>query len=1073
MALHGWCKPRQRMPVQPCIWDEIPARYAAARTDGGVESFHVSMRWFDSGGARDAWLAGEGRETIPYRYWWWMDVDSPDDPAAAVREMQALWRWELGEHGLAYGTDFVAMVSGRKGAKIAGLRLTPPGVVWTEAFATYTARLSPGYGGLLDVQMAGQHVTRAPGAGHAQVQGRWQNPLPAGGRAMPAADALRLAERQLPLDEALAVFPDPYAESSLASSRWWAEVESSYRIQVALSGGMVRAAPRGGARGRRSRRAADWSQPLEAAGLLRRTVVLGERTVWQLLRCPSCERSGQESGAFVTEWGRLYCFRGTCEAGIVGTPGTRRAGGISPDLWMRRASVAFPAGWATGGRPRGSGPVYRQRDQGSAQRLAGDALHEALAAETRDALRAGAGRPVVLAATPGTGKTEAAVQVIAQGAAEGRRTVVAVETGELAAEIAYRLKAALPYSVDRREVVQLVGRNADNCVYPEIVGVVGQRGWAPAHTVCAGCDARDGCRYFDALDGARDRRVIVTTWEQAAALLAGGRLGRVDHVVYDEDPLRSLTRIHRIGIEDAAGLVSGGLGEPALRAAALLLVEVLTEAARRAERRTYLRGDGLHTVIEEVGRRLVRDGRLGTWDGASALLCDAAAAAERVQLPRGFFAPGHTAQAEPGETAWTPEQRARRFPARHTISALDCLARDHRTWEIGDREDFVGRAVLDVGPSVAPALTVLELRRPERTPDLVLDAYASEPVVRATWGSAVVVRRVAAQLHAAAWLRIPVATSRRALADERLGAMAWGALQAVLEMLYAAGHEAGRVLVVTHEAQEEEVARRHPGVQVRHYWQGRGVDTYRTCTAAVAFGEAEVPFEAVVREGQLLFGGQPAFNLSRDDRQPRLWADPRLQAVCDARREAEIAQAVHRVRPVLPVDPAPGRDDDVSGTIHSGPTCKTVVTIGRIDSHLLPVPVDVDAQALAMAAGHVRLLRETGATVLGAGPWIVGWEGRGGRAGWRNAPGRTRVYALADVSLVAAAAVAGAAPAEFEAEAWGTHAAARRGLHAIWKGAAMQGVASGVGVPVPAALRRVLERALAGEPYLRIVQGAG
>ena len=199
-------------------------------------------------------------------------------------------------------------------------------------------------------------------------------------------------------------------------------------------------------------------------------------------------------------------------------------------------------------------------------------------------------------------------------------------------------------------------------------------------------------------------------------------------------------------------------------------------------------------------------------------------------------------------------------------------------------------------------------------------------------------------------------------------------------------------------------------MDVRHYGEGRGVDLHRDKTAAVAFGEPEIPPEASIRLAQLLFGDDDIpLNEDRSDDHIRLWADPRIQAAVDSRREAEMAQAVHRIRPVMaPVDPRRAAQPGVPLHMFDVPPgLKAVVTIGMLDSHLLPPPVDAGAGCVRLAEGHVALLRECGATAAFLTMHMAGWWTG---PGWR--PSR-RHYARSRAALALAAAVTGAVDRAF------------------------------------------------------------
>ena len=1010
MDLFGWAKHHLKERASPVAWEDLPAWIARAAAQPEL-SLYVSLRWYGSAAGRDAYLAGaDGRDTLPYRYWWWLDLDD-QDPRRAVREGIALWRWELSEgRGLIAATDFVALLSGRKGLKFAGLLLTPPGIGWVEAFTAWSQELRPAYGDVVDVGMAGQHVARAPGSRHPSAAA-WQVAVTEASRSAHVVDLMDMVRRAPTAGEARRWYPDPWGAPTAASAALWDHV---------LDLGTLARLPRqpGPARGRRMEMpVADLTEALERSGLLRRRIERNGRTVWRLKHCPAC--GATEGQPFVGPSGRLHCFRTSCAATGPGLPARRGAGPARVTLPRRIASAST------------TGPVHRPRPDAVALDEEGArlALHDTVVA----ALDADAPRRAVLVvrSTPGSGKTEALLREIGARHVPGRkadnaRVLIGTESHELAAELSSRLRRALPWSM-AEHIAHLAGRGEGNCHFPDEVGALGGRGWAPGRYFCPRCPLRDGCGYYQALAASRDRTYVVTTWEQAFALLQDAHYGAFDHVLFDEDPARALLREVLVRPSDLVTLEAGGLGERALRAAARLLQELLATAAStmrptdHSGRPWYLMGERLHALLDVVGRRLANDNRLEGFPSATEVLLEAAAAADRIVLPHGFFAPA--AGNNPAERL----KAIASFPPHHLLEGFDALARDHRTWEINGRRDFVGRADLS-GSATHPATLRLHIVvRPPRLPDVVLDAYADRRLYEAALHHTVDVVDVRQDAPTTAWLRVPVATSKRAFADARRAPDAWGALDEVLGLLYAAGHRADRILVVTHKALVSDVLARHQDVALRWFWQGRGVDIYAGYTAAIAFGEPEVPPESVRRTAQALFAGQEPFDLSPSDDHVRLFRDPRLQAVVDARREAELAQVLHRVRPVLPPDP------------DLGVPRKVIVSLGRLDSHLLPVPIDLPADAVGLTTDHVRILRLHGATALELsshldGTWKITSDGRGrsrSRTEWWKARARA--------ALDAAAAILGATPVE----GWvtqATDAGAPHGRPSPWTAVALPGV---------------------------------
>lgn len=1021
--LFGWCKFRRAEARTPCRWNELPDLLARA----GTGEFYWSIRWFDEPEARDGWLRDADRRRLPFRYWLWCDLDATEgaSDADAFREGALFWRWVCRErYGLRAGRDFRILVSGRKGLKLAAGSLTEPGVDWDRAAKLWTEGLRAGTP-FLDAAMPTQDVARAPGARHPEIEA-WQNWVTPDALAGPPGPVRQAAGAPLRDDEVLDLFPNLARAPTPELAALFREIRQTWDDDADWEAAVREA--EGQDPVRRATPAdpptdAKWEVRLRGAGVLRRAVPQdGAATLFRLATCPSCGR--KDGGAYVVA-GRLRCFRASCAAHGTGLPAAQ---------WAPAAGVV-PPGPSKRGRFGAVLPTHRadaQRGGVAATQAIAPApatlpLLEARARLGEDVRRLlGSKAPGVLRvvrATPGLGKTTAVARTIASWAPGQRRTLIGCATHELAAEVARSVDRALGARLPvTRPVVHLHGRSSDNCLRSTEVAVLGGRGWDPGRYYCPKCPFRKRCGYYKDIEsprgGARAAEVVVTAYVQAFALTATGSAGNFDVFVLDEDPSGAILEDTVVGPDEVKVLLAGAeAGDAAWPAALVVGARLLDEAmtaglGRRQEadeRPAEFAGKKLARLLDRAAGKCAGFGLVGRGTRASDLLAEAALVVTRIEPQSGAFARPEDRTISEDEALRRSIERIRGLPDRNVLSAFDVLAREVRQAEAaGAGGDILGRAALRVERSGVVRLLVHRNRRPDRLPDVVLDAYADADAYAGAWRVPVELTTVEATLDGAAFLRVPAATSRTVLLPEtpeaaaartRERTEAWAALEDVVRLLADAG--ARKVLVVTQgsavrDAVVREAERRTraaaPGVlvDVRWFWSLRGLDAWRDFDGVVVFGEPEPPAEEVRAAVRRTFGGrgEPALRGGSSDAHARLSADPRARAVMAAMRESELAQVAHRIRPALP------RPD-------AGAPRPVVVLLGRLDAPGLPKLHDLPPAAVSLAAAHVRVLRRHGATLLGLSLAIADAGGR--------QPGRGEATAALD----AACAVLGAGRATF------------------------------------------------------------
>ena len=225
-----------------------------------------------------------------------------------------------------------------------------------------------------------------------------------------------------------------------------------------------------------------------------------------------------------------------------------------------------------------------------------------------------------------------------------------------------------------------------------------------------------------------------------------------------------------------------------------------------------------------------------------------------------------------------------------------------------------------------PRISVGYVKSPnlaKETPVLALDGTGSLTLNRKVFGEHMTVERFAAPRDAEVWQVTSKIFSRQSLTGTDRGGNrispkrvheAASLRRQVLELLKMLP---GQVLLVTYK-QAEEVLRPDlpPHVQTAHFGALRGLNSYEHCETAVIMGREQPSAQAIealtrpfcatdaeplipIGEYVLQSRGRRMRNGGANVAEVQVHPDPRCQALLEQVREAEIAQAIDRVRPVF------------------------------------------------------------------------------------------------------------------------------------------------------------------------------
>jgi hypothetical protein len=186
-----------------------------------------------------------------------------------------------------------------------------------------------------------------------------------------------------------------------------------------------------------------------------------------------------------------------------------------------------------------------------------------------------------------------------------------------------------------------------------------------------------------------------------------------------------------------------------------------------------------------------------------------------------------------------------------------------------------------------------------RTPIVVLDAYANKDYLSKLLGRNVRFLMFDAQSHCEV-IQIPLNTSKNAIKKRKENL--FDDLAAVVNQNpnpSASSGQALKILVYTYLELKEEVKNKFSNVSVEHFWSGRGKDCWRDYDLVIIFGTPEPNPSELFDDARALYADDSSpISLAQSKKDPRKYADSRLQMLREMRREDEIMQDVHRIRPI-------------------------------------------------------------------------------------------------------------------------------------------------------------------------------
>lgn len=280
----------------------------------------------------------------------------------------------------------------------------------------------------------------------------------------------------------------------------WSRFLEGYRHQQSLDDSITEVRLPRSQKARRNALAAVLAH-LGGLGMEPRPMEFGERTIHLLPSCPVCGAHGK---AWINSSGWLRCWRSSCEA----------AEGLPPSAWIE------------GFQPEEDDMPEAMPDRGQGLPLE----------EARAQLRAAFDLKgdVLINATPGLGKTHAALDYLQQFCADGGKAVYAAPTHALALEVAEKARQR---GID---VAHVKGMSEEVCGphWAEVQALV-QRGFSPRAMYCRRkCPQRKECSYLTQ----RKKAALVVTSHAALPV----HEWKADLFIIDESTSGALLESHSV-----------------------------------------------------------------------------------------------------------------------------------------------------------------------------------------------------------------------------------------------------------------------------------------------------------------------------------------------------------------------------------------------------------------------------------------------------------------------------------------------------------------------------------------------
>jgi hypothetical protein len=778
-----------------------------------------------------------------------------------------------GKYGLTRGVDFVVCESSPNKRKVFFLGWLPCSEGWQGACSLFSKNLSEEYKSL-DYQMASKGTARFIFSEHREKAGVWQNPC------QPAEQGACLNNISM-VDRSLLFSKFFIYDKAPAFALAW-KAESDFDKLVLSTPNKVQNAAKW--------RNVDYSAALLAAKVPHKIKTYKGAEWLRLAVCPVCGR--KDGSPAISPKGWLNCLRSSCSANG-GIPPTLLEGGKGGlDVgWARRVGVD-PARVAARRAPAPRGLLRCQRSADARAERLEDAralLAEAIAKglESR--------KPTIIKATPGSGKSHAILQAIAEQ--KNKSFLLLAPTRELAEEQTRALQLA------GVEVVQLQGRQTGNCAYLSKVNAAARNGYLAGVSICPKCPLRKGCAYYSKLEEAAKARVVVSVWEHL--YLVDAKWLKPNVIIMDEFPARTFVDKIEVGVSELMKWFDNETISEGLRNAARLLANALSDIETKIVGNKNIVHGKSWRQLSEIKTILGKAG--GGWNRAL------------LTLRAGVVEASAALEIEAGALSQMELDAIKELPSLNVprlILYLDSVLRQKEN------------TVINVYPFAEVERSgwrLCKLADLASRPNLVLDAYANKSIYDDLLGMETDIIEIEAQVDCRVW-QVPISTSKEAIKNRGEGIRK--KVEIALDNLRKIGHE--RILLICHK--EETLFYEGLSVDLRYFGQGFGSNKYRhTHSAALVVGTPRANGESIEDFAAALWAGRPNYvaELTEDGFS---YKDKRLSDLLETTRNDELAQGIHRIGLALPSDKP-----------------KDVVIFGRAELPALPPPFELEPRALFMA----------------------------------------------------------------------------------------------------------------------------
>jgi hypothetical protein len=469
------------------------------------------------------------------------------------------------------------------------------------------------------------------------------------------------------------------------------------------------------------------------------------------------------------------------------------------------------------------------------------------------------GKDIVIGATMGVGKTHIAIEKSLLKATE-KRILYTVPTKELAEDLFVKFNKKVKDANREIAIRHIEGRNEDNCQKISDISEVAQKGYTPAYIVCMGCNFSKNCPYRAQFQGIPKTGIIITTHSTA-----NYHKEKIDPDIWilDENMLAHFFNIYRSSQKDMDKLreIEDDEVKPFFEALQETAEKVAPELNEYGEARFY-----------------VRNTPPGRWETAPTL---EELNPELTKYFNNDLYPTNYSL----HYMKDPENKAKweNITYKTDLQLQTVKFFDHLIYDNENAVAYIKIKLINNKASIEYIVFEYDPPTMDNCQIIHLDGTVYKPEIETLFPEDTDI--VVVQVRLEDCKKIQIKSSRGKTKMQKLGHhQKKKDLEFLLGLL---APEDTKVLLITHKFCSREVLEiaksLKPNIQfgTYHFWGPRGINTFEDFDACISYGTPTINSNSVSDQAMMLFDNEEEI---------ATWEDHL--------RKSDLAQAVHRIRPV-------------------------------------------------------------------------------------------------------------------------------------------------------------------------------